>query len=85
MKLSSFNFNLPKELAALYPAPNRDEARLMVVHRKTGKIEHKVFKDSLKYFEAILSGMKFMNEQSKLIQISRSYASRFKARKYFGR
>ncbi len=51
MKLSSFNFNLPKELAALYPAPNRDEARLMVVHRKTGKIEHKVFKDSLKYFD----------------------------------
>lgn len=51
MKLSNFNFNLPKELIAQYPSPNRDESRLMVIHRKTGKIEHKVFKDSLKYFE----------------------------------
>ncbi|MFN8276113.1 MAG: tRNA preQ1(34) S-adenosylmethionine ribosyltransferase-isomerase QueA [Chitinophagales bacterium] len=51
MKLSSFNFNLPKELVALHPAKNRDESRLMVIHKKTGKIEHKVFKDSLKYFD----------------------------------
>jgi S-adenosylmethionine:tRNA ribosyltransferase-isomerase len=51
MKLSNFNFNLPKELIAQNPAANRDESRLMVVHRKTGKIEHKVFKDSLKYFD----------------------------------
>ncbi len=51
MKLSSFNFNLPKELIAQNPAPNRDESRLMVIHRKTGKIEHKIFKDSLKYFD----------------------------------
>jgi S-adenosylmethionine:tRNA ribosyltransferase-isomerase len=50
MKLSNFNFNLPKELIALHPAQNRDESRLMVVNRATGKIEHKVFKDSLKYF-----------------------------------
>ena len=51
MKLSSFNFNLPKELIALYPTPNRDESRLMVIHKKTGKIEHKTFKDTLKYFD----------------------------------
>lgn len=50
MKLSSFNFNLPKELIAQYPAKNRDESRLMVVNKATGKIEHKTFKDSLKYF-----------------------------------
>ncbi len=50
MKLSNFNFNLPKELIASHPAPNRDESRLMVIHKATGKIEHKVFKDSLKYF-----------------------------------
>ena len=50
MKLSQFKFNLPKELLAEYPATNRDESRLMVVDRKTGKIEHKVFKDILKYF-----------------------------------
>ncbi len=51
MKLSEFNFNLPTELIAFYPAENRDEARLMVVHKKTGQIEHKVFKDLLNYFD----------------------------------
>jgi len=51
MKLSEFNFNLPSELIAEYPAENRDEARLMVVHKKTGKIEHRIFKDILDYFE----------------------------------
>ncbi len=50
MKLSEFNFAFPKELIAEYPATNRDEAKLMVVHRKTGKIEHKVFKDLLSYY-----------------------------------
>lgn len=50
MKLSEFNFDLPKDLIAQYPAPNRDESRLMVVHRDTGKIEHRVFKDVLTYF-----------------------------------
>lgn len=52
MKLSEFNFSFPKELIAEYPSQNRDEARLMVVHRKTGKIEHKVFKDILSYYSA---------------------------------
>ncbi|XLS29959.1 tRNA preQ1(34) S-adenosylmethionine ribosyltransferase-isomerase QueA [Flavobacteriaceae bacterium M23B6Z8] len=51
MKLSHFNFELPKELLAEYPAENRDEARLMVVHRETGAIEHKLFKDVIDYFE----------------------------------
>lgn len=50
MKLSKFKFNLPQELIALHPAKNRDESRLMVVHRNTGEIEHKVFKDLLEYF-----------------------------------
>jgi S-adenosylmethionine:tRNA ribosyltransferase-isomerase len=49
-KLSSFNFNLPKELVAQYPAAERDQSRLMVLHRATGKIEHKIFKDILGYF-----------------------------------
>lgn len=44
MKLSKFKFNLPQELIALHPAKNRDESRLMIVNRKTGEIEHKVFK-----------------------------------------
>ena len=51
MKLSNFNFNLPEELLAEYPAPNRDESRLMVLDRKNKTIEHKMFKDLIDYFE----------------------------------
>ncbi len=50
MKLSEFSFDLPQELVSEYPSENRDEARLMVVHRDTGKIEHKLFKDIVNYF-----------------------------------
>jgi len=50
MKLSKFKFDLPQELIKQYPAENRDESRLMVLHKSTGKIEHKVFKDVLGYF-----------------------------------
>ena len=49
MKLSQFKFNLPGELVALQPTQNRDEARMMVVDRKTGKIEHRIFKDLVDY------------------------------------
>ena len=51
MKLSKFKYKLPPELIALHPTPNRDEARLMVLDRKAGKIEHKVFKDVIDYFD----------------------------------
>ncbi|MDB5229104.1 MAG: queA [Bacteroidota bacterium] len=51
MKLSQFDFELPKEKIALYPSKQRDECKLMVVHRKTGKIEHKMFKNVLDYFD----------------------------------
>lgn len=51
MKTSDFDFNLPEELLAEHPAENRDEARLMVVHRDTGEIEHKLFKDIIDYFD----------------------------------
>ncbi len=50
MKLSQFKFRLPEELIAQYPIDHRDEVRLMVVNRKTGEIEHKIFKDILGYF-----------------------------------
>lgn len=50
MKLSEFSFDLPDELIAEYPSENRDEARLMVIHRETGKIEHRLFKDIINYF-----------------------------------
>lgn len=51
MKLSDFKFDVPRKLISLYPQANRDESRLMVVHKKTGVIEHKVFKDIIDYFE----------------------------------
>ena len=51
MKLSQFKFKLPEEKIALHPAKYRDESRLMVLHRKTGEIEHRVFKDILDYFD----------------------------------
>lgn len=51
MKLSNFQFNLPKELLAEYPAENRDESRLMVIDRKKQTIEHKMFKDVIDYFD----------------------------------
>ncbi|TVR36873.1 MAG: tRNA preQ1(34) S-adenosylmethionine ribosyltransferase-isomerase QueA [Cryomorphaceae bacterium] len=50
MKLSQFKFKLPSELIAQYPADNREDARLMVLHRDTGEIEHKVFSDIVNYF-----------------------------------
>lgn len=52
MKLSQYNYPFTPELLAKYPASNRDESRLMVVNRRTGKIEHKVFKDIIDYFDA---------------------------------
>ena len=51
MKLSHFKFELPEELLASYPAEQRDEARLMVLDRKTQTIEHKLFKDLVNYFD----------------------------------
>ena len=51
MKLSQFKFKLPEEKIALHPAKYRDESRLMVVHKSTGEIEHKTFKDILQFFD----------------------------------
>ena len=50
-KLSQFNYELPENLIAQYPSTHRDESRLMVVHRESGKIEHRVFKDLIEYFD----------------------------------
>lgn len=49
MKLSAFKFDLPTKLIASHPAENRDESRLMVIHKDTGQIEHKLFKDIIGY------------------------------------
>lgn len=51
MKLSQFKFKLPEEKIALYPPDHRDESRMLVLHRKTGKIEHRIFKEIINYFD----------------------------------
>jgi len=51
MKLSKFKFTLPENLLAERPAEEREESKLMVLHRETGKIEHRKFKDILEYFD----------------------------------
>jgi len=51
MKVSDFNYDLPKELIAQHPLEKRDESRLMVLHRDTQEIEHKTFKDIIDYLE----------------------------------
>jgi S-adenosylmethionine:tRNA ribosyltransferase-isomerase len=50
MKLSQFKYDLPEERIAKFPRPNRDDSRMMVVNKKTGEIEHKMFKDIMDYF-----------------------------------
>ena len=52
MKLSQFRFNLPKDLIAEKPLRNRDDARMMVVNRHTGEIEHHIFKEFINYVDA---------------------------------
>lgn len=51
MKLSQYKYHLPEELISKYPAKNRDESRLLVLHMDTKEIEHKVFKNIIEYFE----------------------------------
>src|SRR6187431_788039 len=51
MKLSQFRFDLPLNLIAQNPAKRREDARMMVVHRHTGQIENKHFRDIMDYFD----------------------------------
>ena len=51
MKLSQFKFKLPEERIALEPTFHRDDSKLMVVHKSTGVIEHRLFKEVLDYFD----------------------------------
>ncbi len=52
MKLSQYTYPFSSSLMATHPVENRDESRLLVVNRKTGEIEHVVFKDIINYFDA---------------------------------
>ncbi len=49
MKVSDFDYHLPPELIAKFPAEPRDSARLLVLHRKSGKLEHRIFRDIVEY------------------------------------
>lgn len=51
MKVSDFNYDLPKELIAQVPISNRDQSRLMVLDRKKQSIDHKIFKDIIDFLE----------------------------------
>ena len=51
MKLSQYNYSFSPDMLAMYPVDNRDDSRLMVVDRKSGKIEHRMFKDILDCFD----------------------------------
>ena len=51
MKLSQFTFDLPLNLIAQNPTKQREDSRLMVIHRKTGQIENRVFRDVMEYFD----------------------------------
>ena len=50
MKLSNYNYEFTPDMLAKYPAENRDESRMLVLHKDTGEIEHKIFKDIVDYF-----------------------------------
>ncbi|MBK8515668.1 MAG: tRNA preQ1(34) S-adenosylmethionine ribosyltransferase-isomerase QueA [Saprospiraceae bacterium] len=50
-KLSQFKFDLPENLIAQYPVDERDQSRLMIVDRQSGKFEHRTFKDIMEYFD----------------------------------
>ena len=51
MRLCQFRFKLPENLIAQFPASYRDDARLMILHRKTGQIEHKLMPELVNYFD----------------------------------
>jgi S-adenosylmethionine:tRNA ribosyltransferase-isomerase len=50
MRTADFDFELPPELIAQAPAPQRDQSRLLVLHRHSGRVEHRGFRDLLEYF-----------------------------------
>lgn len=51
MKLSKFKFDIPQELVAMYPTKDRDGSKMLVLHKDTGDIEHRMFRDIFEYFE----------------------------------
>ena len=64
MKLSQFKFKLPEERIAMEPTFHRDDSKLMVLHKSTGEIEHRLFKDVLNYFD---EGDAFLFNDTKVV------------------
>lgn len=52
MRTADFDYYLPRELIAQAPAASRDESRLLVLHRRTGEIAHRVFREIIEYLNA---------------------------------
>ena len=68
MKLSDFNYELPKELVAEYPNKTRDEAKLMVIDRKDYSIQHLQFKDMIEYFNETHNSINLLVHFRKLLE-----------------
>ncbi|MDD4751844.1 MAG: tRNA preQ1(34) S-adenosylmethionine ribosyltransferase-isomerase QueA [Desulfitobacteriaceae bacterium] len=49
MKVAEFDYFLPEELIAQHPVEPRDSSRLMVLHKDSGTVEHKIFRDVVEY------------------------------------
>ncbi len=64
MKTSSFDYDLPSEFIAQTPAEPRDSSRLMIVHRSTGQLEHRIFRDIGQY---LLPGDLLVMNQTRVI------------------
>src|SRR5947207_1352197 len=52
MRTADFNYELPSDLIAQHPLPHRDTSRLLVLHRNSGRIEHRSFRDLLDFLRA---------------------------------
>ena len=74
MRLSNFKFKLPEELIAQFPSRFRDEARLLVLHAKSGEVEHKMINDLASYFD---EGDMFVANDTKVFP-ARLYAQKEK-------
>ena len=81
MRTSDFDFELPQELIAQTPILNRDQSRLLVLDKKTGEVEHHVFKDIIDYFHRPISelNLKYKCELIKTIQIINKSSNNIKS------
>ena len=72
MKLSQYGYEFKPEMLAKYPAENRDEARLMVVNRAKGTIEHRIFNP----FQILLKRIKQLFSEFSMLPLHRRLVHR---------